>query len=199
MADLKKKEVSEFYIQTLMLAEVVKRILNRKASIFNARVIDFNLKPIVAFKNRMRVSSLDKFDGITYVSVVYFYLNEDLKKQNKPVGTLIIYMEDEYLEDLLRKLDYPKIDVDDQEAVEDACGTICNLIAGNFKSGLTQLGYQELMMSHFRSFRTEIVNGVEYDPAQKQKYEVGFEVRDRLRIVAEIVMGKVPKVNEGLY
>mgnify|MGYP003394128074 CR=1 FL=1 len=199
MADLKKKEVSDFYIQTLMLAEVIKRILDRKASIFNARVVDFNLKPIVQFKNRMRVSSLDKFDGITYVSVVYFYLNEALKEENKPVGTLVIYMEDEYLEDLLRKLDYPKVDVDDEAAVEDACGTICNLIAGNFKSGLTQLGYQELMMSHFSSFRTEIVNGVEFDPTQKQKYEVGFEVRDRLRIIAELVMGKVPKVHDLIY
>ncbi len=198
MVDLKKKEVSEFYIQAFMLAEVIKRILDRKASIFNARVVDFNLKPIVEFKNRMRISSLDKFDGVTYISVVYFYLNEDLKKENKPVSTLVIYMEDEYLEDLLRKLDYPKVDLEDQAAVEDACGTICNLIAGNFKSGLTQLGYQELMMSHFSSFRTEVVNGVEFDPTQKEKYELGFEIRDRLRIVAELVMGKVPKVNEGV-
>lgn len=199
MDDPKKKEMSEFYIQTLMLVEVIKRILDRKASIFNTRVVDFNLKPIVEFKNRMRVSSLDKFDGITYVSVVYFFLNEDLQKENKPVGTLVIYMEDEYLEELLRKLDYPKIDVDDQDAVEDACGTICNLIAGNFKSGLTQLGYQELMMSHFRSFRTEVVNGVEYDFTQKQKYEIGFEVRDHRRIVVELVMGKIPKIHNLIY
>ncbi len=193
------KKPDEFYIQTLMLAEVIKRILDRKASIFLSRVADFNLKPIVSFKNRMRVSGIEKFDGVTYISVVYFYLNQEAMKEERPVGTLIVYMEDEYVEEFLRKLDYPKIDEDDQEAVEDACGTITNLIAGNFKSGLTQLGYQELMMSHFMSYRTEVINGVEYDPSQTQKYEISFDVRNRRRIVAELVMGKVPKISDLVY
>ena len=199
MVDQKKKEPDEFYIQVLLLAEVIKRILDRKASIFLSRVADFNLKPIIEFKNRMRVSGIEKFDGVTYISVVYFYINEDLMKQNQPVGTLIIYMEDEYVEEFLRKLDYPKIDEDDQDAVEDACGTICNLIAGNYKSGLTQLGYQELMMSHFMSYRGEVINGVEYDRTQKQKYEICFEIKNQRRIVAELVMGKIPKVSDIIY
>lgn len=196
MAEQNKKKPDEFYLQSMMLAEVIKRILDRKASIYLSRVADFNLKPIIDFKNRMRVSGIEKFDGVTYVSVVYFFLNEDDMKENRPIGTLIIYMENDYIEELLRKLDYPKIDEDNQDEVEDACGTICNLIAGNFKAGLTQLGYQELLMSHFMSYRTEVINGVYYDRNQKQKYEITFEIRNQKRIVAELVMGKIPKVRD---
>jgi hypothetical protein len=198
MAEANKKP-DEFYIQTLMLAEVIKRILDRKASIFLSRVADFHMKPIVDFKNRMRVSGIEKFDGVTYISVVYFYLDQEAMKEERPVGTLIVYMEDDYIEEFLRKLDYPKIDEDDQEAIEDACGTITNLIAGNFKTGLTQLGYQELMMSHFMSYRTEVINGVEYDRTQTQKYEISFDIRSRRRIVAELVMGKIPKISDLVY
>ena len=76
--------------------------------------------------------------------------------------------------------------------LEDACGTFCNLIAGNFKSGLTQLGYVELIMSHFSGFQNEILNGVEFHPSQKQMYEINYEIEGEKRIVTELCMGPVP-------
>jgi hypothetical protein len=195
MADVTKpKEPDEFYIQALLLAEVIKRILDRKASIHLSRVADFKLKPIIEFRGRMRVSSIDKFDGIAYISFVYFYLTEDDKHAHKPVGVILIYMEDEYIEQLLRKLDYPRIDADNQDMVEDACGTICNLIAGNFKTGLTQLGYHELHMSHFTCHRTDIVNGVDFPRLQNQKYEISFVIESKKRIMAELIMAPLLKV-----
>jgi len=191
-----KKTINEFNIQARLLAEVVKRILDRKAHIYLSEVAAFKLKPITEFKRRMRVSSLEKFEDSTYISTVNFYSSEKDLDNKKAVGTLVIYIEEPYVVELLKKLDYPIEDEDSQPELADACGTVCNLIAGNFKSGLTQLGYIELAMSHFSSYRNEILNGVEYPADQKELYEISFEIRKRRRIVAELVMGDVPRTDD---
>lgn len=184
-----------FYVNALLLAEVVKRILDLKASMQMSKVSGFEIKPVTEFMRKMRVSSLDKFDSATYVSVINYFKNLDDMEKHKAVGTLVVYVEEEFIGDLLRKLDYPisEDDEDDEKLLLDGVGTMCNLIAGNFKSGLTQLGYQELEMSHFISFRNEILNGVDYCLEQDKKYEISFEIKGKKRIVTELNLGSVPK------
>jgi hypothetical protein len=78
--------------------------------------------------------------------------------------------------------------------LEDACGTFLNIVSAKFKEGMIQLGYRELVMSHFVSFQNEAINGIEYDPKQKEKYEISFEIGGYKRIVFELTMGNVPRV-----
>lgn len=191
-----KKKPSEFYIQALLLAKVVERILSRKAGIDLSKPPRLELKPITEFVRRMRVSGLLKFNERTYIAAINLFKTEEDSEQHKAVGAIVLYIPETYVAKLFRELEYPSvIDEDDQEALLDACGTFCNLIAGNFKSGLTQLGYQELVMSHFSSYKNEVLNGVIYDPKQTRLYEISFEIRGEKRIVADLTMGPIPKVN----
>ncbi len=189
------KSLDPFYVQGLLLAEVVKRILNRRAGIQLSKIkSSFEVKPITEFMQRMRVSSIEKFDTTTYISTINFYSNEKKMKTQDALGALVLYIEGKYVTELLKKLNYPVDDARDEETLEDGCGTLCNLIAGNFKSGLTQLDYIELPMSHFLSFRNEILDGVAYDFTKEQKYEISIEIDGVKRIMVDLAMGDIPKI-----
>ena len=77
-------------------------------------------------------------------------------------------------------------------AMIDAAGTLCNLIAGNFKAGLRQLGYIELVMSHFSGYENSILEGVEFSADQKEMYEIQFEIGGSKKIIVELSMASVP-------
>ncbi|MBP9855452.1 MAG: chemotaxis protein CheX [Candidatus Omnitrophica bacterium] len=184
--------LDERYIQALMLARVVKRILKKRANIDLSSNPIFIVKPIAEFMNRIRVSSLSKFDETTYISTVNFYKSRDDLDKHDAVGVMIIYVGQSYLVELIKKLNYPDVDEDNQEVMLDSIGTLCNLIAGNFKTGLTQLGYIELVMSHFSGYENNVLMGIEFSPNETQMYEIQFEVDGKRRIVAEISMAPLP-------
>ncbi|HBR15804.1 MAG TPA: hypothetical protein DD723_09760 [Candidatus Omnitrophica bacterium] len=185
------KDLDEYFVQAVLLGQVVQRILGRRGGIQLSRKPTFELKPVIEFMKRMRVSGLEKFDSATYISSINFYKNDEERHKHQAVGAIVIYFGEDYIVNILKKLDYPVTDDDDSETLEDACGAFCNLVAGNFKSGLLQLGYPELVMSHFSSYRNEVLDGVEYGHEQRQKYEINFEIKGQKSIVADLVMDKI--------
>ena len=95
-------EADELYVQALLLAKVIERILNKKADIDLSAASVLERKPITEFVRRMRVSGLTKFEEKTYISIVNFYkTNEDLKS-HKAIGALIIYVPESYVVRLFR-------------------------------------------------------------------------------------------------
>ena len=86
------------------------------------------------------------------------------------------------LPEFLRLLQYPYIDYDNDHDVKDGCGTIANLIAGQYKREVGAMGYKDLMMSHFESFITA-PEGVEIPLESMEKYELSFEVDGVKRLV----------------
>lgn len=185
-------QLDERYIQALMLSRVIKRILKNRASIELSANPVFIEKPIAEFMNRLKVSSITKFDETTYISSINFYKDRAALDRHEALGALIIYVGASYLVELIKRLDYPEVDEDDPEAMLDAIGTFCNLIAGNFKSGLTQLGYIELVMSHFSGYENKVLLGVDFSPNETRMYEIEFEIRGEKRIVAEFSMAPIP-------
>ncbi|MBZ0167231.1 MAG: chemotaxis protein CheX [Candidatus Omnitrophica bacterium] len=185
-------QLDERYIQALMLSRVIKRILKKRANLELSCNPVFIEKPIAEFMNRLKVSSLDKFNETTYISSINFYKDRASLAKHEALGALIIYVGESYLTELVKRLEYPDVDEDDPEAMLDAIGTFCNLIAGNFKAGLTQLGYIELVMSHFSGYENKVLLGVEFSPDQSWMYEIEFEVGGEKRIVAEFSMAPIP-------
>ena len=181
-------------VQSILLGEVVRRILKKRAEIELSSKPIFEIKPITEFKKRLRATALGKFEGTTYIASVNFYTDQENMDKGKSIGAVIIYVAEEYIAKLLQKFNYPISDEDDQEALQDACGTLCNLIAGNFKSGLTQLGYIELFMSHYSTYLNEVVNGIPYSSFETDLYEISFDIAGKKRIVAELTMGAVPRL-----
>lgn len=188
-------QLDEHYIQALMLSRVIKRILKNRADIELSASPVFIEKPIAEFMNRLKVSSITKFDETTYISSINFYKDREALDRHEAIGALIVYVGASYLVELIKKLNYPEVDEDDPEAMLDAIGTFCNLIAGNFKSGLTQLGYIELVMSHFSGYENKVLLGVDFAPSESRMYEIEFEIRGEKRIVAEFSMAPIPLDN----
>ena len=108
--------------------------------------------------------------------------------------TLVVYLEQAFLPEFLRLLQYPYIDSDNEDESKDGCGTLANLIAGQYKRELANLGYKDLMMSHFESFINTAVDGVGIPKGLTEKYELSFEVEGSKRLVVELVsLDMLPK------
>lgn len=184
-----------FYLATLLSNEV-KEMLKEQGGIHLSRSPLLAQRPITEFVRRIRIDGMEKFNGPTLVAFVNFYRNVKEMHKTKVLGALVFYVEEAYLPELLKKLQYPAIDYEDEAGLIDACGTLCNIVAGRFKSAMAKVGYKELEMSPFMSFKNTSINGVPFDPSQEFKQEISYEIDQRKRIVVELTMGPVPHENK---
>ena len=178
----------DLFTLSLGLTVAVKKIFRKIGDVRLSQEPAMEKKPITSFMSRMRIDAMEKFNNPTVFSVVHFYQNKKKQEKNNPVGFLIVYVEKKFIPELLRLLKYPYIDNDDDEAVKDGCGTLCNLIAGYFKNEISRLGYAELEMSHFHSYINSIADGVELLANPTDKYEISYSIEDKKRLVTETVM-----------
>jgi len=173
----------------LALAAAVKKIFKDKADKKFSSEPLLEKKLITQFVGRMRIDAMQKFNRPTVFSTIHFYKDAKQMSKNKPIGVLIVYIERKYILELLHILKYPPIDDDEEEEVKDACGALCNIIAGYFRNEMISLGYPTLEMSPFHSYINSAINGVDYCVEEIYKYEVSFEIQGDRRLVTEMVMG----------
>ncbi len=183
----------EFYAQALVLVVAVEKMLRMKGGLVLSAEPHVVRRKIVQFGKRMRIDGLEKFGERTVFSSINFYLDKERMDENQAVGTLIVYLPVSYIDRLLRMMEYPHIDEEDDESVLDGCGTVTNLIGGYFVKELKGLGYIHLEMSHFESYINTSVNGVEFSAEQEWKYEITFEISGAKKMVAELTLGHVPR------
>jgi len=151
-------------------------------------------KTIIEYEGKMRADGMEKFNNEpTYVSAVNYYTNEADMQKGKALGALVIYVEQAYLPKLMKLLQYPPVDDENEDAMLDSCGTLSNIIAGRFKSEMSSAGYIELEMSHFQTYRNSAFAGVAFCRNEFDMYEVTFDIAGKKRLVMEISMGVVPK------
>jgi hypothetical protein len=192
---LKEDHSSALFTMSLALAVAVRKIFREKAAVRFSKEPIIEKKPITHFMKRMRVDPMEKFNGPTVVSVIYFYKDVDQMNRNKTCGVLMTYIEIAHIASVLKLLDYPEIDDDEEEQVEDACGAICNIIGGYFKNELLSLGYPPLEMSSFESYINSVVNGVDYPLKSINKYEINYEIGGQKKIVTEMVMAPLMRAS----
>lgn len=175
------------------MAEVILRTFEHKGKLDVTSQPVPKLRPIVSMNKRMKAVSMGKFNGTSYISVINFYLSIEDVRAKKAVGALVVYIGEKFIVDLFAQMGYPGLDEDNDEEMEDAVGTFCNIIAGKFKLALKQLGFIELEMTHFLSYQNEATGGVLYDTSQARKYEITFEIDNENALIVELTLGKVPK------
>jgi hypothetical protein len=185
---LREDHSSALFTMSLALAVAVRKIFREKAAVKLSKEPIIEKKPITHFMKRMRVDPMEKFNGPTVVSVIHFYKDVEQMNRSKPCGLILTYIEIAHITSLLRLLDYPEIDDDEEEEIEDACGAICNIIGGYFKNELLTLGYPQLEMSSFESYINSVVNGIDYPLKSSNKYEVNYEIAGEKKMVTEMVM-----------
>ena len=191
---LKEDNVEALFTLSLALMEAVKKVFRRKGGFRFSEDPVIERKPIAQFKRRMRIDAMEKFNKPTVFSVIHFYQEIQNNPTGSPIGVLIIYAEVKYLPEILRLLKYPYIEYDDEEAVKDGCGALCNLIAGYFRNEILQLDYKELDMSSFKSYVNADVEGIDFCWKEPEKYELNFTIDGQKRLVAEMVMGPLQKL-----
>lgn len=185
---LREDHSSALFTMSLAMAVAVRKIFREKSQLRFTREPIIEKKPITHFMRRMRVDPMEKFNAPTVVSYIHFYKNRKDMDLRKPAGVLLSYVELSQLLNLLKMLEYPDIDDDDEEQVEDACGALCNIIAGAFKNELVNLGYEPLEMSAFESCINSVIDGVSYPLKSVNKYEVSYEIGGEKMLVTEMVM-----------
>ena len=183
----------DLYEMATILAKVVRRLLLVKGDIRLTSDPVIHEKKVVQFRKRMRVDGLEKFGQRTLFSTVIFYIDKTQMDVQSAVGAMVVYIPLDYIAKLMWLMEYGRIDEDDDAAVLDACGTITNLIAGNFVKELCGHGFVHLEMSHFENFINTAVDGIYFSPDQDKKYEIDFYIRKEKRIVVEVTMGRIPR------
>lgn len=151
------------------------------------------LGAIIEYNGKMQADGMEKYNNeAAYVSTVNYYLNAaDMAKQ-KAVGALIVYVEQTYMPKLMKLLKYPPVDDESENALLDSCGTLCNILAGRFKSEIAAAGYVELEMSHFSTFRNRAVPGVDFCFSEYDFYTINFFIENEKHLVIDMSMGIVP-------
>jgi CheY-like chemotaxis protein len=178
----------------LGLSAGIKKIFFEKSETTFSSEPKLEKKVITEFEHRMRIDAMEKFNNATVFSVVHFAANQEDLHRQEFLLTLIVYLEQKFLPDFMRLLQYPYIDSDDDIEIRDGCGTLVNLIAGQYKREMAALGYRDLMMSHFESYINTAPNGVGIPRGLTEKYELSFDVEGTKRLVVELVtLDMLPK------
>jgi hypothetical protein len=133
------------------------------------------------------VDAMEKFNSATVFSVIGFAATEEGLEKQECQMTMIVYLEKTFLPEFLRLLQYTYVDFDDDMEVKDGCGTLANLIAGQYKKEMANLGYKDFVMSTFDSYINTAVNGIRIPKGAAEKYEINFEIEGTRRLTVEMV------------
>jgi len=171
----------------LALSAAVKKTFYEKSKTTFSNEPQLEKKLVTVFLQRMRVDAMEKFNATTVFAALHFAVNQESLLRKEYLLTLVVYLERKYIPEFLRLLQYPYIDSDDDLEVKDGCGTLVNLIAGQYKKEMAKLGYKDMMMSHFESYINFVSDGIGIPQGTTEKYEISFDVEGTKRLVVEMI------------
>jgi hypothetical protein len=176
-----------------ILGKSVEKMFVERNSIHLSQDPVMQKRLIIEYGGLMRSDGMEKYNEPTFISFVNYYLNAKEMEKKKAIGAIVVYIEQSYVAALLKLLRYPLADDEDLDALADCCGTLCNIIAGAFKTDISKEGYLELEMSHFTSYRNRAVVGVPFHFAEREKMELAFFIQNQKRLMIDMTMGVLPK------
>lgn len=151
-------------------------------------------RKIIESDGKLCADGMEQFNNEpTYISAINFYASKRDLDKKKTLGALIIYVQVEYIAKLMKLLQYPPVDDEDDDAMQDSCGTLCNILAGRLKTEVISAGYIDLEMSHFTNYRNTVHTGVDFCFSEYDMYKINFDIDKQKRLVMEISMGVVPR------
>jgi len=171
----------------LALSVAVKKIFYAKSKMKFSDEPVMEKKVIVKYNDTMRVDAMEKFNATTIFSVVEFAASEEALKRQEYILTLVVFLGKEFLAEFLALLQYPYLDFDDDFELQDGCGTLVNLIAGQYKKEMAALKYKDLSMTSFESYINSASRGIDVPKGSIYKYEISFEIEGVKRLVVEVI------------
>ncbi len=148
---------------------------------------------IAEYQGRMRAMDMNDFQAPIYIAATNYYLSQGDLDRHKAKGSLVVYLDTENASKIYHAFGFKIPDDEDDSSMLDACGQVCNLMATSLNEELAKLGYANLVMSAPASYKNSIVEGVEYSPELKTKYQFSFFYWKRKVIVVEVTMAALPR------
>lgn len=129
---------------------------------------------IIEYDSRLRLFGMEKFNNPCYLSVINFYKSAQDQKNKSAVGAIVVYVEDECVERVLKAIGHPVKDFEDEENVFENMGAFCKDIVDGFKGQLSSKGYGSLIASDPMNYRNSASEGVEFNYDEYSMYELCF-------------------------
>jgi hypothetical protein len=145
-------------------------------------------KDILEYDGRMKVSGLEKFQSVNFISVVHFYSNQAEQKQNKPKGAMVLYVEFENAAKLYKALGLSVPDDEDDASMMNACGMMAKQISEAFNKALADSGQGSMILSEPDNYKNNIMQGVPYSRDQKKMLEFDFFYWKKKAIVIDLTL-----------
>ncbi len=175
------------------LMEIIESTLAKVPGLAQTSPAENVEKDIVEYEHRIRVNSYEKLQAPAYISYVNFYLSEaEVGRTGKAKGALILYFDIENSGKFYKAVGLPFPDDEDDASMLNCNGEFCKLLAEGLKAKLVEMGYASLAISTPSSYRSNVVDGVEYSPDQKKLQELSFFYFKHKTIVVELTLGAIP-------
>ena len=170
------------------LKEVIQKNLTKTGKITFSEEPKIIKKDIIEYDHRMRVSGLEKFNAPAYVAGISYYRSPKDQEEHNACGAIVLYVEEQYVEILLKALGQTGIDDENEEMLSKKCGEFCSIVGEEFTTAVSGQGYNDLVAAVPISFRNTIQDGIDFSYTQYEKYEISFLIKAKKIMVAEITI-----------
>ena len=156
------------------LTNVVKSFLEKNGTAALTKEPEIVERDIIEYESRMRVFGMEKFNAPCYISVVNFYPSQKDLEAHNACGALVLYLQLENADKLLKALGHRKFDDGDDEVMLGKCGELSTAIAESFKNEIGSQGSRSLVPSAPLNYKNVVPEGVEFDYNEHKLQEVSF-------------------------
>jgi hypothetical protein len=150
-------------------------------------------KDIIEYSGKMRVFPMEKFNGPVFIGVVNYYLSEKDLKDDYPVGTFVLYIKEDIVENIFKACGRPVKDAESQETVLEVIGELSQALAQDLENEFQEQGYVPLVLSSPLKYKNTVPEGVFFDYRLFKKQEITFSFWHKPCVVVEACMGAVPQ------
>ena len=175
------------------LLKVMQQTLEKAGNIPQSQEPTTETVAIEDYGGRMRISGIEQFNNLCYVSVINFYTSQADLEKHKAKGALIIYMESENAAKFFKALGIAFLEDEDDASMTVGCGKFAQMIVDGFKAELSAQGYAELILSKPLNYKNKVFEGVDFFPGQKAKHHIGFYYFKHKVIAADLTLAPIPK------
>ena len=171
----------------------VEELMTKKGNLVSSQPFEVIAKPIDEYEDRMLIKASDKFDVPVYIAASSIYLNKAEMQGHRARGALVIYMDIEVADKLLKAAGLQVPYDEDDESMMALCGSFCQLIANALKDRLLEAGFTALEFSSPEIFKNTISEGVEFSKDQHEKQEISFYFLKHKALVIDWTLAPINK------
>jgi hypothetical protein len=171
----------------------VEELMTAKGGLAASQPFEIAAKPINEYEGRMRLNVTERFDGGVFLAAVSFYLTQAELQTHRPRGALVLYLDIEVADKILKAAGLQVPYDEDDESMMKMGGMLCQMIADAFKDRLSSAGFAAMVVSPPCVYKNSIPEGVEFSKDQHEKQELSFYFLKHKAMAVDWTMAPLPK------